>query len=267
MPLVSRYFVGSAGADFHTAANWSVSSGGAGGAGVPSTGNLAVFDASSPASCIASVSVNVGGVRFTGGYAGNFRCDDDVFIYGDTVTTALDMDAPGATSTDGMFPVFQIINNKRLYILGTVKYRMPGAWASNKRANMPGPCLGPNADLILSNDYYIAPYSQLGVDHNQTAALWSGGFLANNPGPQMRSDTPGTQRKMVYVNLNESHMWSSAPYSRKNRFFHTCTITDIDASDGMTMYCWNVTKSNTKNFVDLQDYYTSSGTWGTSAQV
>jgi hypothetical protein len=63
----TRYFVG-AGA-WNNAANWSATSGGAGGASVPGTGCVAIFDANSP-SCTLSAPVSVEVLRLDAGFTG-----------------------------------------------------------------------------------------------------------------------------------------------------------------------------------------------------
>ena len=64
-----RYFTGTAGASWADPANWSETSGGTGGASVPGSGDVAIFDGSSP-SCALSGNVTVDGVRLMAGYAG-----------------------------------------------------------------------------------------------------------------------------------------------------------------------------------------------------
>jgi len=63
----TRYFVG-AGA-WNNAANWSATSGGAGGASVPGTGCVAIFDANSP-NCTLSAPVSVEVLRLDAGFSG-----------------------------------------------------------------------------------------------------------------------------------------------------------------------------------------------------
>lgn len=74
--LNGRYWVsdGASGAfdnDWHNAANWSSTSGGAGGAGVPGTSHLAIFDTNSPAISVnASAAIDINALQISN-FAGN----------------------------------------------------------------------------------------------------------------------------------------------------------------------------------------------------
>ncbi len=68
----ARYWVASgATADWSNAANWSVTSGGAGGAGVPATNNIAVFDNGGTANCNLDIpAITILALTVTNGYTG-----------------------------------------------------------------------------------------------------------------------------------------------------------------------------------------------------
>ncbi len=66
----TRFFVGP-GSDWSSAANWSAESGGTGGASVPGTGCVAIFDANSP-NCTLSANISVEVIRLEAGYTGVF---------------------------------------------------------------------------------------------------------------------------------------------------------------------------------------------------
>src|SRR3989344_4486557 len=64
----NRYRVGTG--DWNTAASWSATSGGAGGASVPGSADLAIFEATSTASMSLDAAVNVLGIQIDSGYTG-----------------------------------------------------------------------------------------------------------------------------------------------------------------------------------------------------
>jgi hypothetical protein len=76
----SRFWVASSASNWNNTANWSTTSGGAGGASVPSSGNLAVFNAGSTSNCTLDIAPTVGGITMTG-YTGTIN------LSGNTLTT------------------------------------------------------------------------------------------------------------------------------------------------------------------------------------
>lgn len=70
----NRYWVSLLGGNWNSALNWSSSSGGLGGAGVPGSGDTAIFDGGPlglrDGNCTININVNVGGIRISSSYDG-----------------------------------------------------------------------------------------------------------------------------------------------------------------------------------------------------
>ncbi len=62
----NRYWVSSAGGNWNNTSNWSTTSGGTGGASIPGSSDVAIFNASASGSCNLNVAVNVLGIQITG---------------------------------------------------------------------------------------------------------------------------------------------------------------------------------------------------------
>ena len=78
----SRFWVATDGGDWHESANWSASSGGEGGATVPGSGDVAVFDDNS-GDCVLNDDVEVGGLHLTAGFQGRVSQGSAVLAIGD----------------------------------------------------------------------------------------------------------------------------------------------------------------------------------------
>jgi len=63
---IDRYWVGQTPSGWNIPANWSLTSGGAGGAGVPGASDMAIFDNAFNGNCIVDGAVNVLGIRING---------------------------------------------------------------------------------------------------------------------------------------------------------------------------------------------------------
>ena len=66
--MADRYFVGDTDSDWNDASNWAATSGGAGGAGVPGSGDVAIFDGNSP-DCTLDMSTTVSKVDIQSGFS------------------------------------------------------------------------------------------------------------------------------------------------------------------------------------------------------
>jgi len=66
----NRYWVNVAASNWNNTANWSTVSGGAGGASVPGSGDIAIFDANALGGCAIDANVNVLGFTISAGYTG-----------------------------------------------------------------------------------------------------------------------------------------------------------------------------------------------------
>lgn len=73
--MADRYFVGAVDNDWHDAGNWSASSGGAGGAGIPTAADKAIFDGSSP-NCTVDANIDTGGIEIQNTYANTLDIND-----------------------------------------------------------------------------------------------------------------------------------------------------------------------------------------------
>src|SRR3989344_1602804 len=74
----NRYRVGTG--DWNTTASWSATSGGASGASVPGSADLAIFEATSTASMTLDATVNVLGVRIDSGYTGTITQNTGIAV-------------------------------------------------------------------------------------------------------------------------------------------------------------------------------------------
>ena len=78
--MANRYFL-NIGTDFENTANWSTTSGGAGGASKPGSSDIAIFDANS-GNCALTANINVQGISMTAGYASTFTQNAFTITYG-----------------------------------------------------------------------------------------------------------------------------------------------------------------------------------------
>ncbi|MBL7736435.1 MAG: T9SS type A sorting domain-containing protein [Chitinophagaceae bacterium] len=76
-----RYWVGQTPSGWNISANWSLTSGGAGGAGVPGASDMAIFDNAFNGNCIVDAAVNVLGIRING-YAGTITQNGFAIVMG-----------------------------------------------------------------------------------------------------------------------------------------------------------------------------------------
>ncbi|HRE52276.1 MAG TPA: hypothetical protein PK339_12695 [Flavitalea sp.] len=63
---IDRYWVGPASSGWNLSANWSLTSGGSGGAGAPGVADMAIFDNAFNGDCIVDANLNVLGIRIEG---------------------------------------------------------------------------------------------------------------------------------------------------------------------------------------------------------
>lgn len=68
-----RYWVASSEANWNDTANWSTTSGGAGGSSVPVAADVARFDAGGSGNCLLNIAITVGGLRIESDYAGTVK--------------------------------------------------------------------------------------------------------------------------------------------------------------------------------------------------
>ena len=78
--MANRYFL-NIGTNFNTTANWSTTSGGAGGASVPTSSDVAILDNNSGPLSL-EVNINVQGISMTAGYASTFTQNAFTITYG-----------------------------------------------------------------------------------------------------------------------------------------------------------------------------------------
>lgn len=76
--MANRYWISDVAANWNDAANWSTSSGGAGGASVPGSSDLAIFDAQGTGNCRLSAAIDVAGISFAGYTAALDGATDDL---------------------------------------------------------------------------------------------------------------------------------------------------------------------------------------------
>lgn len=78
--MANRYWVG-ADSSWNTAGNWSTSSGGPGGAGVPTSADDAIFDSGDVTSCTCDVAINVASLTVSSGYSGTLDLADSSYAH------------------------------------------------------------------------------------------------------------------------------------------------------------------------------------------
>lgn len=66
----NRYWIAASTANWNSTLNWSTTSGGAGGASVPGSGDIAIFNGSGTGNCTINATVNVAGFSIVSGYTG-----------------------------------------------------------------------------------------------------------------------------------------------------------------------------------------------------
>jgi len=84
----NRYWIAAAAANWNNTANWSTTSGGAGGASVPSTGDIANFDNNGPGNCSIPVSATISDLVLNAGYTGTITQSANPIIITGSATFA-----------------------------------------------------------------------------------------------------------------------------------------------------------------------------------
>lgn len=78
--MAARYWVGTD-TSWNTSANWSTTSGGAGGAGVPTSSDDVYFDSASSQNCTCDVAISVSSITNNGGYTASFDLADSSYSH------------------------------------------------------------------------------------------------------------------------------------------------------------------------------------------
>lgn len=114
----NRYWVGTSGANWNTTTSWSTATGGANGASVPGSGDVAIFDGGGATNCTIDANVNVNGLQMNSGYTATISQNAYTVIIGTggwnvtagtftgssssiTLTGALTINGGTLTSTSG----------------------------------------------------------------------------------------------------------------------------------------------------------------------
>ncbi|MEZ4921687.1 MAG: T9SS type A sorting domain-containing protein [Crocinitomicaceae bacterium] len=95
-----RYWISGAGSNWNNTANWSTTSGGAGGASVPGVSDVAIFDANGTGNCTVDMAVSLGGITLSG-FTGTIDINGNTFSItsGDcTLNSGTINDTPGTSS-------------------------------------------------------------------------------------------------------------------------------------------------------------------------
>ena len=94
------YWVGGAGGSWNNSANWSATSGGAGGIGVPTSTDTAIFDSGDTNSANIDTSISVGNIKINSGYTGTVTeaTSSTITISGTTTVSAGTLILAGANS-------------------------------------------------------------------------------------------------------------------------------------------------------------------------
>jgi hypothetical protein len=82
----NRYWISASTGNWNASANWSTTSGGAGGASVPGAADVAIFDGAAGANgqCNVVAGINVGGIQITSGFSGNIDHGNNTITIGST---------------------------------------------------------------------------------------------------------------------------------------------------------------------------------------
>lgn len=94
----NRYWIATSGSNWNNTNNWSTSSGGSGGASVPTTGDRVYFDLSGPGNCTLDIPVTVDGITMTANYSGTLELAG--FSFNPTVSGSEHCYFRGGTITD-----------------------------------------------------------------------------------------------------------------------------------------------------------------------
>lgn len=78
----NRYWVGASGANWNTTTSWSTATGGANGASVPGSGDVAIFDGGGATNCTIDANVNVSGLQMNSGYTATISQNAYTIIIG-----------------------------------------------------------------------------------------------------------------------------------------------------------------------------------------
>ncbi|MBL4652533.1 MAG: DUF3494 domain-containing protein [Flavobacteriales bacterium] len=140
----SKYWVASSTGNWNDVNNWSTSSGGTGGASVPSTIELAVFDSSGLGNCSMNVLVSIGGIDVQSGYTG---------VINQVTSNVVHFKALGAIFSGGTF------------IGGT------GIIASDKSLSISGTNFTSTSGTLVIDDDYT--FSSGTFNHNNGKVLFS----------------------------------------------------------------------------------------------
>src|SRR6185437_10454659 len=80
--ITNKYWVSSSSSNWNKSANWSLSSGGAGGAGVPGVGDIANFDSNGLGNCSIDAAANVAGINVAALYTGTISQNNNAITVG-----------------------------------------------------------------------------------------------------------------------------------------------------------------------------------------
>ena len=95
-----RYWIAGAASNWNNTANWSTTSGGAGGASVPGAADVAIFDGNGAGNCTVDIAVTLGGITVNG-YAAIIDLNGNVFSVtsgNSTLTSGTINDTPGTSA-------------------------------------------------------------------------------------------------------------------------------------------------------------------------
>ena len=95
----NRYWVAASASNWNSTANWSTTSGGAGGASIPGSADIAIFDASRIGDCALDAIVNVAGISIVAGYTGTITQGAVTVTVGSTAYTQADGTFAGSAAS------------------------------------------------------------------------------------------------------------------------------------------------------------------------
>ena len=202
------YWVASSSSNWNNAANWSTTSGGAGGAGVPGNADFVYFNSNGLGNCVVDINVTIEGVSING-YTSTIDLNGNSFVINGasncTFASGIIDDTPGTSS-------LSITTTGRTTFSGTTFN--PPVNVSAGRILLHGSTF--NADCSFTKTGNNNDYSNGGNTFNGNVTLThsgSGNFLLNNVNPDIYNGnltvTNSSSNNIIYL----SHTASGTQYN------------------------------------------------------
>jgi len=121
--MANRYWVAGSAGNWNDTANWSITSGGAGGASVPTTGDAAIFDSNGVGNCdVSSGFYTVDSLDLQSGYTGKVYNTTKSFFVGDLTIASGATVETGGSAANSWFVTGNISNSGTIQRAGTLAF-------------------------------------------------------------------------------------------------------------------------------------------------